>query len=201
MSGAYPARDFSGFWARRLSRLVSSMPGWRDPTHQDPAERAERRRLAAWIRALYAAPVDSPLVPVDDAVQFIRGAGDQAQHDRREVSSMTASIPVATHRAWGVGLVAETQIGGWPRLDGIEVIADLYTLPPVEWQPGAAAVEDSGDRVIIISRRPWRPVIEEVLISSLSAAGTAIYAQLRTDGWALYTALDAAQLLAGIADS
>ncbi len=193
-------RDFSQFWERKLPRLKSTLPGWRDPDHRDVDERLERRRLVAWVQALYGDAQGPPVVSVCDMVDFVTAVATQVRDTGRQLTRVTAQIPVATHRAWCEGLIALSDAGGWPRLAGIEITADTFADPPPNWEPGLPAIEDRGDRITILPTNRWLPLADKMLVSALDAAALAIYRQLRIDGWLVRPAIEAARMLASTAE-
>ncbi len=189
-------KDFSRFWERKLPRMLSSLPMWDDATHRDVSERASRRRLAAFVRALYSDPDVELFVSVGDMVEVVAATADTVRVAGRQPDRLTAVVPVATHRAWCAGLVADTDAGGWPRLAGVEVIADLFAEPRSDWEPGMPAVESGGDRVTIINRRTGRLLVDQCLVTGFTTEANVIYSQLRADGWSVARGVVAAKLLA-----
>ncbi len=194
-------QNFSQFWERKLPRLTSSLPGWRDSTHRDVDERLERRRLVAWVQALYGDASGPPVVSVCDMVELVTSVAGQVLDAGRKLDRVRAQIPVATHRSWCAGLIALTDAGGWPRLAGVEITADTFAEPPPNWEPGMSAIEDRGDRITILPTSRWPPLTDTVLVSALDASALAIYRQLRVDGWLVRSAIEAAQMLASDAES
>lgn len=194
-------RDFSQFWEHKLPRLKSSMPGWRDSTHRDVGERLERRRLVAWVQALYGDAPGLPVVSVCAMVELVTAVAGQVRDTGRQLDRVTAQIPVATHRAWCQGLIALSDAGGWPRLAGIEITADTFADPPPNWEPGLPAIEDRGDRITILPTNRWPALADQVLVSTLDSSELKIYRQLRIDGWLIRPAIEAAQMLATTAEA
>jgi len=193
-------QNFSQFWERKLPRLKSSLPGWRDSTHRDVDERLERQRLVAWVQALYGDAPGPPVVSVCDMVELVTAVATQVRDTGRKLDRVKAQIPVATHRAWCEGLTALSDAGGWPRLAGIEITADTLADPPPNWEPGLPAIEDRGDRVTILPTNRWPPLADKVLVSTLDSSAEAIYRQLRIDGWLIHPAIEAAQILTPAAE-
>ena len=155
------------------------------------AEAAERWRVRAWMREVYAGPLATAVLDTAYVFELISETIDASRSAGHRTDRMTALIPVSVHRVWCVDLVTLPDPFGWPTLDGVSVRADEWLEPPDDWKEGASALGPSEDVVEVWARNLHVPVLKRYCIGPAKESIEPIYSRLRMDGWTVDIAFHA----------
>lgn len=190
----YPRR-FDGFWDRKLHRILPRAGVLHYPGTTLAEAAAERRRVRAWMRAIYAGPLPTTFLDPAYVLELVSDTIAASRLAGHRTGRMTAMIPIGVHRIWCASLIALPDPTGWPTIDRASIRTDDWSRPPADWAAGDTAIEPFEDVVVVSARNLYRPVLERYCIGPGQEAIEPIYRQLRIDGWTPSNAAEAATLL------